>query len=207
MIFDTHIHTNLSSCSILDVHEVIRIASNVGLDGVCITDHQTMDVHHQISEGMQPDGIIVVIGMEYETPDGDFLVFGPYEDLAPGMDAQKLLTHVKKSGGAVIAAHPFRTGRHVSEHIIHDGLCRTVEAVNGRNSDIENLKVRKWQDLYQITTTGGSDAHSDLEIGKIVTRFFHPIHTRQDFIQAINAGNCQPECLSQRYEKDKMVAS
>ena len=200
MIFDTHTHTNLSSCSVLDVHDMIRIACDIGLDGICITDHHTMDVRHQISEGLQSSGLIVIIGMEYETPDGDFLIFGPYEDLAPGMDAQKLLVHVKKTGGAAIAAHPSRPARPVSEYIIHDGLCRTVETINGRNSDIENLKVRKWQNSYQITATGGSDAHMGFEIGKIVTRFFHPISTRQHFIQAINAGKCQPEYLPQWHE-------
>ena len=196
MIFDTHIHTDLSSCSTLDVHDMVRAASDVGLDGICITDHQTMDVRYQIPEGLHPSGIIVIIGMEYETPDGDFLIFGPYENLATGMDAPKLLAHVKKTGGAAIAAHPFRADRGVSEYIIHDGLCRIVEAINGRNSEIENLKVRKWQDSYPITATGGSDAHTDFEIGKNVTRFFHPIHTRKDFIQAINTGKCQPEYLS-----------
>ena len=200
MIFDTHIHTNLSPCSSLDVHDMIRIACDVGLDGICITDHQTMDVRHRISEGIQPGGIIAIIGMEYETPDGDFLIFGPYEELAPGMDAQKLLAHVKETGGVAIAAHPFRIGRCVSEHIIHSGLCRTIETVNGRNSDIENLNVQKWLDSYQITTIGGSDAHADVEVGKIVTRFFNPIHTRQDFIQAVNAGKCLPEYLSQCQE-------
>lgn len=181
---------------------MIRIASDVGLNGICITDHHTMDIRHQIPEGLQPSGIIVIIGMEYETSDGDFLIFGPYEGLAPGMDARQLLVHVKKTGGAAIAAHPFRADRRVSEHIIHDGLCRTVEAINGRNSDIENLKVRKWHDSHQITTTGGSDAHTAFEIGKIVTRFFYPIYTRQDFIQAINAGSCQPEYMSQWHENE-----
>ncbi len=197
MIFDTHMHTNFSSCSNIDVHDMVHIAGNVGLDGICITDHQTMDVRQQISEGLHPSGITIIIGMEYETPDGDFLIFGPYENLAPGMDAQTLLAHVNKTGGAAIAAHPFRSGRPVSEYVIRDGLCRTVEAINGRNSDIENLKVRKWQESYPITVTGGSDAHTDFEVGKIVTRFAHPIHTRQDFIQAVNTGEYQPEYMSQ----------
>ena len=201
MIFDTHIHTDLSSCSVLCVHDLIRIAHDAGLDGICITDHQTMDIRRQISEGPQSNGLTVIIGMEYETPDGDFLIFGPYEALAPGMDAPALLAHVKETGGAAIAAHPFRADRGVSEYVVRDGLCRTVEAVNGRNSDIENLKTRKWQDSYRITVTGGSDAHTDLEVGKIVTRFFRPVHTRREFIEAINAGKCRPEYLSQTREE------
>lgn len=197
MIFDTHIHTNFSSCSSLDVHDLIRIACDAGLDGICITDHQTMEARHEISEGVQPCGLVVIFGMEYETPNGDFLIFGPYEDLSPGMDARQMLTHVGKTGGTAIAAHPFRTRRSVSEYIIRNGLCHTIEIVNGRNTDIENLKVQKWQSEYRLTGTGGSDAHTESEVGKIVTRFFDPIHTRKDLIHAINCGRCRPECLDQ----------
>ena len=67
MIFDIHIHTTISSCSRVDVHELIETAGRIGLDGICITDHGSMAISRYIREGRQPNGLIVIIGMEYET--------------------------------------------------------------------------------------------------------------------------------------------
>ncbi len=77
MIFDMHIHTTISSCSRLNVHELIETAGRIGLDGICITDHESMAVGKYIGEGRQPNGLTVIIGMEYKTPEGGFSAFWP----------------------------------------------------------------------------------------------------------------------------------
>lgn len=193
MIFDMHTHTILSSCSVLDFNEIIDIARIIGLDGICITDHRTMDIRHHITEGIQPNGVIVIFGMEYDTPHGDFLIFGSYEHIPQNMAALDLLNYIKHTKGIAIAAHPFRKNRPVKESFVRDKLCTVVESINGRNSEIENLKTETWQKRYRQTQTGGSDAHTPHELGKVVTRFSMPIYSRKDLVYALRHGLCKPE--------------
>ncbi|MDD2388133.1 MAG: PHP domain-containing protein [Desulfobacterales bacterium] len=200
MIFDTHVHTNLSSCSNLKIDDILTHAGARGLDGVCLTDHQTMDIRHHLKEGIQDNGLCVIVGMEYSTTDGDFLIFGPFETIEPGLPAIRLLEMVRQRDGIAIAAHPFRTGRSVSEFIIRDGWCDIVESVNGRNSFTENQKVDSWRQRYALTECCGSDAHALNELGKVTTCLTAPVRSRDDFIRAFKNGCCDTNHHSQTTE-------
>lgn len=201
MKFDLHIHTTLSKCSSLSLTGILDHAIEKGLDGVCITDHHTMVVEKHMTEGLQQNGLCVIIGMEYATCDGDFLIFGPFENLPAGMDAKTLLNIVNHENGAAIAAHPFRQGRPVKEYIIKNNLCHAVETINGRNTDIENLRTDAWIKKYSLKQTGGSDAHTLDELGTVVTCFDRPITSRMDFIHAIKNSTYYPESGMQKIKK------
>lgn len=67
MLFDLHPHTTLSSCSQLQLDQILTQVGAKGLDGVCITDHDTLAVRNTISEGVQNNGLCVIFGMEYTT--------------------------------------------------------------------------------------------------------------------------------------------
>lgn len=199
MRFDLHTHTTLSQCSQLSLDQLLDAAGAQGLDGVCITDHDTMAVRHQIREGQQANGLCVLFGMEYATSAGDFLIFGPYEDIAANLSAPELLGHVARSGGVAVAAHPFRPGRPVVKELMEQGLCQVVEGVNGRNRDEDNLRALAWQELYGSHLTGGSDAHSRAEVGRVSTLFQTEIRNRADLIKALRSGNFFPATLLQPY--------
>ena len=193
MIFDMHVHTSLSPCSGMTVDDAVLCAKERGLDGICITDHDTMDIRHTLSEGIQENGICVIFGMEYSTSQGDFLVFGPFERLARDLPADHLLQTVDQNGGIAVAAHPFRRKRPVNEKIIQEGLCGAIESFNGRNTLAENLASERWRRCYDLIECGGSDAHAIDEVGTVATRFFVPIRTRSDLITALKNRRCRPE--------------
>jgi predicted metal-dependent phosphoesterase TrpH len=193
MRFDLHVHTTLSPCSTLDVGEILAHARKRRLDGVCITDHDTMEIRHALREGVQPDGLCVIIGVEYSTPQGDFLLFGPFETLPPDLEANELLQTVNRRGGAAIAAHPFRAARPTDEEIVRKGLCRTVEGINGRNRDLENRQVGEWRARYCLNECGGSDAHTLEELGRVVTSFRGAVRSREELVRALNGGGFRPE--------------
>lgn len=192
MLFDLHVHTSYSPCGHMPIEEVIARAGRRGLDGVCITDHHTMEIGRVIAEGLQENGLCVLIGMEYSTHQGDFLIFGPFEALEPGLSADRLLAMVCDQGGAAVAAHPFRQARPVDEGVVRNGLCHAVEVLNGRNTPSENAAVEKWR-RYDLTPCGGSDAHTLDELGTFATRFHFPVRSRGDLIRALNRGLCRPE--------------
>ncbi|WP_456388371.1 PHP domain-containing protein [Desulfolithobacter sp.] len=188
MKFDIHVHTTLSKCSQLTLADILARAQVQGLDGVCITDHDTMAVRHQLHEGIQENGLCVIFGMEYTTAEGDFLLFGPYEKLKPGLPAKLVLRHVADTGGVAVAAHPFRTGRPTSEDLIRHRWCRIVEGINGRNSFLENQAVLRWKQRFGVNLVGGSDAHAPAELGRVPTKLLTPVTTRSEFIQVLRQG-------------------
>ncbi len=193
MRFDLHVHTTLSSCSILPLADILRHARSRGLDGVCITDHDTMDARHSVREGIQDDGLCVLFGMEYATLAGDFLLFGPFEGLPTGLPAPQLLGVVEQAGGVAIAAHPFRSARPAEPYVVREGLCKAVEVINGRNSELENLRVSTWRRRHKLTECGGSDAHTLEELGRVTTCFNVPVRCRQELILALQNSQCRAE--------------
>ena len=192
MIFDMHIHTTVSPCSRIDVSKLIETAGRIGLDGICITDHESMAIAKTITEGRQANGLIVLIWMEYSTPEGDFLLFGPLEAVPSHLDGRELLEYTRNAGGVAIAAHPCRKERPVSESIFQKGLCPAIEICNGRNTIVENFKAGRRQTQYGLIAAAGSDAHMIEEVGAAVTRFPVPVYSRQDLVRALKEGLCQP---------------
>ncbi len=188
MRFDIHIHTSFSSCSSLAPSEVIAKAAAAGLDGVCITDHNSMDIRQSLREGVQDNGLVVIFGMEYDTPGGDFLIFGPFEDIPAGFDARELLRYVHNAGGIAIGAHPERRSRPLDSRLLEKGLLRHIEIFNGRNSTNENREAVKAARRNNLFGLAGSDAHTIEEVGDIFTDFSVPVYTRNDFILALKQG-------------------
>ncbi len=201
MVFDLHVHSVASRCSSLSLEAILENARRCGLDGVCITDHDTMDMRHQVREGIQEDGLCLLVGMEYATAEGHFLIFGPFEDLHPGLSAEEVLRRVASAGGAAVAAHPFRAGACAHERLIRRGLCTAAERINGRNQPEENREAEQWFERYSLVECGGSDAHTLEELGKVTTRFTAPVSSREDLIHALKNGfatvgmGSLPSCL------------
>lgn len=196
MYIDLHVHTRFSACSRLALEEILAHASGRGLDGVCITDHHSMRALETITPGLQPNGLRLFVGQEYSTEDGDFLIFGAAAALPPGMSARALLTAVAQMGAAAVAAHPFRSQRSISEYVIRDRLCRIVESINGRNSEVANQQVEQWRRHYKLIECAGSDAHALEELGRARTSFHIPIDSTADLVHALNHGLCSPESRS-----------
>lgn len=196
MLIDMHIHTNLSPCSGMTIDDILDQAKIRGLDGVCITDHDTMNIRRQLSEGVQSNGICVLFGMEYSTALGDFLLFGPFETLPTDLPAEVLLRTVQETGGVAVAAHPFRIQRPTDEMVFQKKLCHAVESLNGRNSFAENTAVNDWLHRYDLIQCGGSDAHTPEEVGTFGTRFHSPILSRADLVHALKYNKCRPEIMT-----------
>ena len=198
MRIDLHVHTAFSACSRLDPVALVEAAAAAGLDGVCVTDHDAMDIRHQLREGVQPNGLTLFFGMEYATPQGDFLLFGPFEQLAPGLDGAGLLEEVARKGGAVVAAHPFRQWRPLCPEIAGSGRRLLVERYNGRNRPEENEAAAALIERHGLRGCAGSDAHCVEELGRCWTRFAARVTTRAQLVDALNNGAYTPEWKTPR---------
>lgn len=193
MLIDLHVHSEISECSSLSLADILVHARTRGLDGVCITDHDSMAVLAQIKEGFQSDGLLVLVGMEYTTPQGDFLVYGVEAPPSPGMDAVSLMRAVGKMGGATVAAHPYREWRASDISSIIPGLCTAVEIENGRNTEQENCRAARLATDLNLCSVAGSDAHSVDELGRHPTRFSVPVRNSRDLVRALTDRQCEPD--------------
>ena len=187
-----HIHTHFSPCSIIKIPQLLQRAKKVGIDGICITDHNSIASKSVLEKIADYSGLFVIVGVEYTTSYGDFLVYGPVDYIPEKMDAKNLFKWVQKEGGVTIAAHPFRKDRPVDPDVLH--LSKIIESVNGRNNPAENALCKNWIKKHgnEVKEIGGSDAHTVEEIGQVVTVFKRNIYTMDDLIIELLGGNYSP---------------
>ncbi len=192
MLIDMHIHTHFSPCSIIKIPQLLQRAKKVGIDGICITDHNSIASKSVLEKIADYSGLFVIVGVEYTTSYGDFLVYGPVDYIPEKMDAKNLFKWVQEEGGVTIAAHPFRKDRPVDPDVLH--LSKIIESVNGRNNPAENALCKNWIKKHgnEVKEIGGSDAHTVEEIGQVVTVFKRNIYTMDDLIIELLGGNYSP---------------
>ena len=77
MIIDIHTHTfPTSDDSLLTPEELITEAKRIGLDGICLTDHDRFWEPEQIDELSRKHNYLVLPGCEVTTEDGHLLIYG-----------------------------------------------------------------------------------------------------------------------------------
>jgi predicted metal-dependent phosphoesterase TrpH len=177
---------------VIGVKQLIQKAKDIGLDGICITDHDTVAAKHVLHNISDRSGLCVIIGMEYTTAEGDFLVFSPCYEIPMGLNAQELFSYVIKQGGIAISAHPFRKNRPASRAVLESS--HIIEAMNGRSNYDENELSKKWIISRGNATRGigGSDAHTINEVGRVVTVFKNNIYGLEDLIRELHSGTYSP---------------
>ncbi|MBM4331000.1 MAG: PHP domain-containing protein [Deltaproteobacteria bacterium] len=205
MRIDLHTHTRPHSpCSAIDPADLIKEARWVGLDGICVTEHQCRWSFQEIEDLARKGGIRIFQGNEITTNQGDILVFGYDKDVRGVVTIQDLRREVKEAGGLMIAAHPFRgfllfgitqllmsveqaCQRKVFQYV--DG----VEILNCKLTDPENEMAGQVAERLGLLPVAGSDAHRLDEIGRCVTIFNKEIGSEQELIEELRAGRFHTE--------------
>lgn len=195
MIIDTHLHESKhSSDSYLSLMEAIQTAKSIGLDGICVTDHDNNYLKNEIGTSKKIKDILIIVGAEILTFEGDILVFGLHDIPKDMIHAEELLEMVKRNQGVAISAHPFRNNnRGLGEYIRNvknnlDG----IEAFNGSTLPHHNLYAYALAIELGIPCLGAGDAHVPEQVGKYATYFSHSIRDEKDFIEAIKTKSFCP---------------
>ncbi|MFA5577348.1 MAG: PHP domain-containing protein [Tissierellaceae bacterium] len=208
MKIDCHIHEDkYSSDSKLDLYEAIKEAKNLGLDGICITNHDNNLLNKEIGNSAVIDGVLVIVGAEILTFEGDILTFGLKKIPDKMIKAEELLGLVKDSEGVAIAAHPFRdNNRGIEDNMIRlSHLLSAVEAFNGSTKYEHNMQAFNLANELKLPTIGASDAHSLDRVGIFATQFKSSIRDDLDFIEAIKSGDYYPIMRTDEKEKSKYI--
>lgn len=200
MLLDLHVHQSRHSLdSRLDILDAVRDAKKHKLGGICITDHDDLGLRAFAEALSVKENLLIIVGVEINTLDGDLLCYGIDEMPKVRMSAQETIDFVHKGNGVVIAAHPYRHNNRGLKDVLFDvnGL-DAIEAYNGRTDDQSNLLALEAAKTLNIPVTGASDAHTVGEIGNYVTYFEDTIRNENDFINAIKSKKFKPVSLMGR---------
>ena len=208
---DLHTHTILGSdCSVMSPEQLIERAVSVGLDGVCITEHDHIRRSAELDERASECGLLLFYGVEANTDFGEVLAFGPTEYAEGFHDLAYLRKAVDDTGGALVAAHPFR--REFSPFYSHGkantkptveqacalGIMKMVdslEVMNGASTKEESDFGREVAEALGLGMAGGSDAHSADGVGMCATVFERKIASWPEFLEELRAGRYHAQDL------------
>lgn len=194
---DLHTHTRFgSNCSYMEPGQLVQRAKEVGLDAVCITEHNAAWEEDALRALSEECGFHLLAGIEVSTELGDVLVFGVRAPLLAGSRIEDLRRLVDEQGGAMIAAHPFRCYSWPGAVMDVEGAAAlpvfrwvdAVEVFNGTSPQPEVDFGCAVLERLGLPGVGGSDAHSPLSVGRCYTQFQREVANVEELVAELRAG-------------------
>lgn len=162
MDYDLHIHSKYSYDSFQKIETIIKVAKKRGLNGIAITDHNTLKGGLEAFKINKDPDFEVIVGSEIKTEYGDILGIYLNEEIKT-MSFEEVVDEIKSQDGLVILPHPYR------QYETPENIIRKVDVVEGFNARVTksfNEKSSLLAEKYDKGKSAGSDAHLNYEIGK-----------------------------------------
>lgn len=196
MIIDLHTHTREHSpCGQQTAEELILRASEVGLDGIVITDHDHLwhrDKLVSVLSRVDVPSILVLRGQEVSCTDGHLLVYGLEEQVTGDASRATVAQRVQARGGAAVLAHPFRWQGFVGEPdeavAEYFRAFEGVEAWTTNHTEAEQERAQAFGSRPRVRLTGASDAHVPDRVGIYATRFERRVSNETELADALASG-------------------
>ena len=166
-----HVHSSYSPDSTMKLRKIAKMAIKVKIDGIAITDHNTMKGIKKARDIFKEKSLILIPGVELRNNRTDYLIyFLEDEKILKIKDIFEIIDYVHESGGIIGIAHPFRKGYVLPDRKIMEKL-DTVEIFNAKNHPKYDELAKQLKNEFLKTPTGGSDAHIYPYIGLGYTIF------------------------------------
>ena len=173
MKIDCHCHTIYSKHflwgydSLNKPRDLIKAAIKKGMDGIAVTDHDTVKgslVTARVARSFK--GFLVITGSEIKTKEGEIQGLGIKEDVPKGLSIEETVERIHDLGGISVAVHPF------GSYLLRKGVeysatkADAIEIFNAANLfKRSNEKARLLAIRFKKPVTAGSDAHNIREVG------------------------------------------
>jgi len=195
-LYETHLHTTgASKCAVSAGSEYIAGYMDKGYTGIIVTDHfyngncsvdkklpwkEWVNIfcsgYEDAREEGEKRGLDVFFGWE-ETFDNcdDYLVYGLGKEWLYEHPESKTWTRgeqysaVKKAGGCVVQAHPFRQRHYIHKVVLSTGCVDAVEVANGGNDNNFDALAYRYAKKINKPMTAGTDIHDASSIYNNVT--------------------------------------
>jgi hypothetical protein len=184
-VYETHLLTcQGSSCGVSRGREYVQRYLDLGYTGIIVTDHffngncrpdrnlpwkkwvrESCRGYEDARNEGERRGLDVFYGWEETFDSDDYLVYG--------LDGEWLLDHeeakdwtrkeqfeeVRRNGGCVVQAHPFRSAYYISSFHLSTGCVDAVEAANSGNHQSSDALALLYAEKLRLPITAGSDIH------------------------------------------------
>lgn len=185
MKFDLHIHSTYSDGH-ADVKEIIKAAKRRGLDGIALTDHDTMRgipaARRYIKE--QKLDLILIPGIEVTTSEGHLLVLGVDKAPEKKKSPEETIERAHDLGGIADVPHPYHPFRHAIGRIPD---ADAVEVYNSKHLfGLANGRAKLEARRRRMSMVAGSDSHFADTVGLGVTEI--DAEDVDGVLEAIRAG-------------------
>lgn len=164
MKIDLHVHSEYSFDSLMKVEKIIDVAMESGLNGIAITDHNTVKGCLEAIKANKNHEFIIIPASEISTNMGEIIGYFVTDEIK-SKNAFDVIDEIRGQGGIAVLAHPYKRMKAYPAQIIEK-----LDAIEGFNARIGNKTYlkRSW-DLakkHNLPMTAGSDAHFYFEIGR-----------------------------------------
>jgi predicted metal-dependent phosphoesterase TrpH len=184
---DLHVHTCYSGDSSITLKQVVAYAKKRGLDGVAITDHNTV----KGALKLKTRDILVVPGIEVSTLNGHLLGLNVTTPIPAKLGIEETIHLIHEAGGIAVAPHP--TAFYKSPPSRRVSSYDAVEVMNASSVPFSILThfSKKFAESLDLPQTGGSDSHYAPEIGSAYT-VVEADAAVDEIVSAIKNGNVFP---------------
>jgi predicted metal-dependent phosphoesterase TrpH len=158
---DFHIHSHFSFDSIVAPQQILREARCKRLDGVAVTDHETIQGGVATAALNQDPNFMVVVGAEYSTEMGDIIGLFLQEEIDTRHPTE-LIDEIHQQKGLVLLPHPFHGHRLIGKVLDKVDI---IEFFNARETRDNNQKAFEFAKGTNKPMLCGSDAHLARDIG------------------------------------------
>jgi hypothetical protein len=185
-----HVHTCYSPDSDLSLEMLMEACWRKGLDGVAITDHNTIAGALRLRQ-MAP--FLVIVGEEIETTRGEILGLFLEEAIPPGLSPQEAIAAVRAQGGLVGVPHPLdRLRRSAMGKASLLEIIEGIDFLEGFNSRVtfpnDNRRAQELALTWGLPITAGSDAHTAYELGRAYVELAD-FNYAEEFLEALKEGH------------------
>lgn len=194
---DLHVHSEASFDGRDSVDLILEQAQAVGLDGIAITDHDTIAASLDAVERAAEYDLLAIPGMEVSTADGHVLSLGIEDKIPAGLPFGTTIERIRDLGGLAVVPHPYQESRSGVLANISKKELRTADAIEVYNSRLltgrSNRQARRFAQRTDLPMTAGSDAHVCEMVGQAVTNVDPPELTVAAVLEEIRAGRSTVE--------------
>jgi hypothetical protein len=191
---DLHVHSCYSYDSPSSPREIILYAKRKGLDGVAVTDHDTLKGAIKASKLSGKKGLVVIPGMEVTTLHGHVLALNVAAFIPPNLSLVETVERIHEAGGIAIAAHPLVFIKsYIRQSIASVSRLDGVEVINASAFPffLSTRLNRALAERLGLPQTAGSDAHYADEIGTAYV-MVRADSDADDIAEAIRKGMVSP---------------
>jgi hypothetical protein len=167
MRLDLHTHSKYSEDGEGEVLELAKAVQKKGLNGMAVTDHNTIKGSLEALKLKLPN-FLIIPGIEISTSEGHLLAYGVKTDIKRRLSPEETIDLIRDEGGIAVAAHPFRWRNGMKKRTLQaiKGKVQALEVFNSRGPAYKNTKANKAAREFGLGMTGGSDAHFVSDAGQ-----------------------------------------